>query len=267
HGNLTGKETLQRIAILQNTLLEDASAAHVKRIHMVQLPMQSRFVDKMELDHADSSISIYLQSDQRDRATRAQFALLRQLLSQPLYTELRTRRQLGYFVFTYSIDLIQVPSVVIALQSPDSSPAMLHQAVEEFLVDFEQQLLALDDSEFQRNVLAVISQVEEQDKQLRHRTNRYWGAITREDYRFDASPLFADALRGITRQQIAELYRQLFIDKENGRLVVYSAGHSQTHPSNALPEPFSAMTQVESIEQFKRDKTLLPPLSDVAGIE
>jgi len=94
HGNLTEKETL------------------------IKLPEKSGYSKKLDLNHSDSSIAIYRQGIDRNRGSRARYALLRQLISQPFYAELRTRQQLGYFVFTFSIDSIQVPSVVLALQSP-----------------------------------------------------------------------------------------------------------------------------------------------------
>ncbi len=261
HGNLTATQTLERVAILQK-LTNPAKAAAVDRIHMIQLPERQEYVDEMQLDHSDSALTLYLQSLERDRPSRARYALLRQLLSQPLFAELRTRQQLGYFVFTYSIDLIQVPSVVITLQSPAVGPGKLYEAVDRFLVDFENRLLNMTDEEFNKNVQSVVSSVEEQDTRLRQRTGRYWSAIVREDYRFDGSELFAAELKKITKTDMLALYKRLFIDKENGRLVVYSTG------ANANEEiPLPAMTPVVSIEQFKTDKVLLPPLSLVPDIE
>lgn len=264
HGNLTGKETLQRVDLLKNAFINQASTARVDRMKMVKVPENSNHLKKLDIDHNDSSISIYLQSTQRHRAIRARYALLRQLLSQPFYAELRTRQQLGYFVFTYSIDSIQVPSVVLALQSPSAGPAKMYLAVEQFLQNFEQQLIDMPEEEFQRNVQALVSQVEEQDNRLRERTNRYWSAIVREDFNFDASQLFADEVRLITRAQILALYRKLFIDATAGRIVVYSEGKTATDMAG---DTFPPMTTIESISAFKASKELLPPLSEVDGIE
>ena len=261
HGNLTAPQTLELVDILKR-LTKSASAATVDRIHMIQLPPGTGYVDELQLDHSDSAVSIYLQSLQRDRANRARYAVLRQLLSQPLYAELRTRQQLGYFVFTYSIDLIQVPSIVIALQSPAAGPGKLYAAVDEFLTNFETELVNMSEAEFTSNVQSVISNVEEEDTRLRQRTGRYWSAIVREDYRFDASALFAKELRKITKEDILAVYRKLFIDRENGRLVVFARGDN-TDNDTPLPE----MTPVPGIDAFKSDKSILPPLSDVPGVE
>lgn len=264
HGNLTGTETLALVEIIRRDLIRDARPAVAGKTQMVKLPEGARYHESMVLDHADSSISMYFQSLARDRASRARYAVLRQILSQPLYTELRTRQQLGYFVFTYSIDLIQVPSVVIALQSPSTGPGKLYAAVEKFLTDFETVLQNMSDEEFVRNVEAVLAQVEEQDNRLRRRTNRYWSAIIREDYRFDASVLFAEELRRISKQQIVDLYNQLFIKKQNGQLLVTAKGQALAPESDIKLPP---MQVIDSPAEFKSDKVRLPPLSDVPGVE
>ena len=264
HGNLTGTETLQRVKVLQTAFINDATPAHVSRARMIKLPENSQYIKKLEIDHSDSSISIYRQGIERHRASRARYALLRQLLSQPFYEELRTKQQLGYFVFTYSIDAIQVPSVVLALQSPAAGPAKMFNAVDAFLIDFEQTLINMSDAEFQRNIDALVSQVEERDNRLRERTNRYWAAIIREDYNFDASQLFADEVKLITKSDIQSLYRRLFIDNRNGQLVVYSEGSVAKDTSE---HTFPAMTEAGSINEFKADKELLLPLSEVDGVE
>lgn len=264
HGNLTAKETLQRVKVLQTAFTDDATAARVTRTRMIKLPEGAKYIKKLDLDHSDSSISIYSQSIERHRASRARYALLRQLLSQPFYEDLRTRQQLGYFVFTYSIDAIQVPSIVLALQSPAAGPAKMFNAVEIFLAGFEQSLIDMPDDEFQQNVDALVSQVEERDNRLQERTNRYWAAIVREDYNFDASQLFADEVKLITREEILALYQQLFIEQTNGQLVVYSQG---SVAKDTAEDTFPPMTEVTSINNFKADKDLLLPLSEVDGIE
>ncbi len=264
HGNLTGTETLDRVGILQNAFINDANSAHVDQIRMIKLPDRSRHIKKLDLNHNDSSISLYIQSTERHRASRARYALLRQLLSQPFYADLRTRQQLGYFVFTYSIDAIQVPSVVLALQSPSAGPAKMYNAVELFLADFEKQLTDMTAEDFQANVQALVTQVEERDDRLRERTNRYWSAIVREDYNFDASELFANEVRAVTKEQILTLYRKLFIDATAGRLLVYSEGKVAKDSSDDTLPPMQA---VKNINSFKEGKTLLLPLSEVDGIE
>ncbi len=267
HGNLTGKETLEHVEILRQSLTKQAQPASVKRIHMVELPAGNNYAHELSVNHADNAISVYMQSTQRDRATRARYAVLRQLLSQPAYNELRTTQQLGYFVFTYTIDLIQVPSVVIAIQSPATAPGALYTAIEQFLQDFETDLLAMSDDAFQANVQAVVARVEEPETRLSHRTSRYWSAIIREDYRFDASALFAEALRSVSKQDILDLYSKLFVEKENGRLVVYSNGTSKGSETDTIPNPLKSMQPIASLETFKKDKNLLPPLSEVPGVE
>lgn len=264
HGNLTDAETMQRVEVLEKAFIDKAKPANVKRTRMIKLSEKSRHIKRLDLDHSDSSISIYRQATERHRASRARYALLRQLLSQPFYEDLRTRQQLGYFVFTHSIDSIQVPSIVFALQSPATGPAKMLNAVEIFLADFEQKLIDMPDDEFQSNVDALVSKLEERDNRLQERTNRYWAAIIREDYNFDASQLFAEEAKLITRKDMLSLYRKLFIDKTNGQLIVYSEG---SVAKDTADDTFPPMAEVTSINNFKTGKKLLLPLSEVEGIE
>ncbi len=264
HGNVDEAETRKRVAVLEDAIISKAGVANVPRSLVVRLPEDSRFARKLKIKHNDSAVSVYVQGEERHRASRARFAMLRQMLSQPFYADLRTRQQLGYFVFTYSMDLMRVPSVILALQSPGAGPGTLSIAVEKFLKDFEKTLIDMPEAEFERHRRALIARVEEQEKRLSERTGLYWSTIVREEYIFDGPERFADELRDITRADIVALYRKLFIDASAGRLVVYSEGKIAKDES---PEFFESMSLVKSRSGFKKDKTLHPPLNEIDGFE
>ncbi len=264
HGNVNEAETLKRTAILKTAFVDDAEPADVLGSLVLRLPKEKRFQKKLDIEHNDSSIAVYVQASDRSRASRARYALLRQILSQPFYNDLRTKQQLGYFVFTYGIDIMQVPSVVLSLQSPSTGPARQLQAIEKFLVDFGKELEAMPDDEFERYRQALIAQVEEDHKRLGERTRSFWSAVVREDYIFDATLRFSEKLKQLTKDDIVELYRKLFIDANAGRIVVYNEGNTAQDQDSS---PFEDLEYIESISEFKRDKTRLLPLSKLSGIE
>jgi len=118
----------------------------------------------------------------------------------------------------------------------------------------QQTLANMTEEEFQRNVDALVSQVEERDNRLQERTNRYWAAIIREDYNFDASKLFADEVKLISRSDILALYRKLFVDNINGQLIVYSEG---SVAKDTADDTFPPLTEITGMKQFKANKDLL----------
>ncbi|OED42282.1 hypothetical protein AB833_06405 [Chromatiales bacterium (ex Bugula neritina AB1)] len=264
HGNISADETLKRTAILEHAFARDATPAQVTGSLVVKVPQTQQFVRQLDIDHPDSSIAVYWQGIERHRASRARFALLRQILTQPFYDDLRTRQQLGYFVFTYGIDIQQVPSIVLSLQSPSTGPGEQLAAIEEFLVRFEKTLLTMDSNEFERHREALIGQVEQTDKRLSERTARYWSALYREDYIFDATERFSAAVKTLTKKEIVTLYRTLFIEKTAGRIVSYNEGSAAT---DSTPARFPSYKAIARLSDFKNGKTLYQPLHKIDGVE
>lgn len=264
HGNIDKAETQKRVAILKAAFADKAQPASVLGSLVIRLPKNKRYVKKLDIDHNDSSIAMYVQATERNRASRARYALLRKMLSQPFYDDLRTKQQLGYFVFTYGIDILQVPSVVLSLQSPSTGPARQLLAIEKFLTDFDQELETMPADEFERYRQALIAQVDEEHKRLGERTQSYWNSVVREDYIFDATDRFSATLKEVTKQDIVNLYRRLFIGSNAGRIIVYNEGSAAGDDDSS---PFDELAQIGSIQDFKRDKTRLLPLNLLDGIE
>ncbi len=264
HGNITKDETLKRIAVIEQTLADDADPADVTGSLVVKLPQQKRFARNIDIDHPDSSVAVYWQGIDRKRDSRARFALLRQLLTQPFYDDLRTRQQLGYFVFTYNMDIMRVPSVVLSLQSPSTGPGEQLDAIELFLKNYEEILSAMPEEEFDRQRQALIGRVEKTDKRLRERTSRYWNAIIVEDYVFNATERFSAAVKAIKKEDIVSLYRQLFIDNTASRIVAYNEGSTATDSSSGSLDQYRHIT---GLATFKAGRPLHQPPHTIEEID
>ena len=70
------------------------NAVKVARPQLRKLPANQKLLTQFDVAHNDNAVTLYVQGDNKDIATRARFALINQMLSTPFYHELRTRQQL-----------------------------------------------------------------------------------------------------------------------------------------------------------------------------
>jgi len=219
HGNLTEASALNLARQVKAMVLDGRERTTVERSNIRQLPEgQTRAV--LDVAHQDTGYTLYLQGNDTSYEERARFRLLAQIVSSPLYEEIRTTRQLGYIVYATAFEMLETPALGLVVQSPEADAQAIDQAVQAFSADFEGQLAELDDNRLNREKQAVISQLLQQDRQLAEVSGRYWREIDRNNEDFDSREQLAEAIRKVTLEDLQQTYRKTLLNRERALMVV-----------------------------------------------
>ena len=143
-------------------------------------------VETTSLLHPDNALYWYYQSADSSIESVASSMLAAAVLEPGLFTELRTRQQLGYVVSTSFHPLFDWPGISVALQSPDHSALALGAAVDVYLASFIDGADGVDEARFMKHRAALAARLRETDNNLHRRTARFWRAMMLEqgfDYR------------------------------------------------------------------------------------
>ncbi|ETO22873.1 hypothetical protein RFI_14320 [Reticulomyxa filosa] len=100
--------------------------------------------------------------------------LLAHIESAPCFTQLRTKEQLGYIVWSFPNIFRGLISFRVVIQSVIAHPLKLDERIENFLHDFRNQLVSMDSQVFESNKKGIINNLLEKTKGIRQQLDRYW---------------------------------------------------------------------------------------------
>ena len=133
HGNVTAEDAKALGGVLERELLGTMHPAPVSHGRVVRLEPGARYRRWLASDHEDHALAVYRQAPGRGFAERAKIALLMQATANRFFHELRTEREIGYFVFATFMPVLDVPGLALVVQSPSNAPETLHRQVDAFL--------------------------------------------------------------------------------------------------------------------------------------
>ena len=220
HGNLSEEDAKRT----RKTLQEHLSLATVpfEESEPRELTQQERL--RLNVDHNDAAIAIYVQMSGTDYGARARTALLAETIRQNFFTELRTNQQLGYVVAARNRPQRQQPGMIFLIQSPVAGAPDLEKAISTFLSDQRAALQALSDEALDGFKAGLITKLTEKEKNLNQRSFRYWNDISLGDFSFRSQENIAEAVAALTREDLMASYQELVEHFEGERLVVYTPG-------------------------------------------
>ena len=209
HGDLTAEAASTLTQQVVTGLQPFNSTRDVPALTVTQLPENNVRIEALSVDHQDSAVIQYLQAPDAQTSTRAQTALLAEILSAPFYTELRTEKQLGYIVFATPIVLREQPGIALVVQSPNTDTDTIREHMDAFLVHAHERLQTLTKEELTQFKNSVIARVNEQENQLKQRTQRFWRDIDNDATSFDNRGRLTEALKQVSLADLNAALEQL----------------------------------------------------------
>ena len=254
HGNVTAPAAKALGKVLERGLLASMHPVRVPRARVVRLDPGTRYARQLASDHEDHALAVYLQGRGRGFPEQAKVALLAQAMGNRFFHELRTEREIGYTVFASLMSLLDVPGLALVVQSPSTPPEAIHRHVDAFLGRFGAALREMPRAVFERHRTTLEGALLEADTRLDERTARYWNDLSREHYTFDRRERLAEAVRAVTRDELAETYRDLVTASESARHVVVavSAGERPVPGQAASGQAFGGAETMIDPDAFKR---------------
>ena len=229
HGDLLEEEVQQIAGLLDKEITPNSMPSRETRRKLVSIHNRGSLYYQCQIEHHDSALLVYYQSQYREAYSIACFVLANHMMSSPFFHDLRTQQQLGYVVGTGNLPLNRHPGLVFYVQSPVMGPDGLLAAIELFIDAFHMQLMEMSERVWLDNLEGLISQLDEADINLRARSQRFWASIGSRDFTFRQREQVIAELRKIKRAEFIRFLRTLRSSRAD-RLVLYSTGmeHQQS---------------------------------------
>lgn len=244
HGNRSREQATAMAQTVKEQLQPGTTAWQASPATVVSLPSGKPLTRNLDTEHHDSTALLYLQGPDESLETRAATALINEIIATPFYTSLRTEKQFGYIVSSNFMPLQERSGLALVVQSPNTDPIQLNAEYQQFLQRMRDEIASLSDDELERYRQSLLSRINQQDNDLRSRSDRFWREIDRGNYAFD------------TREQLSEITRQLDrADLLTGmdallqrQLLVRSFGNGIKHEIQAEARRDNA-SQLEALKQ------------------
>ena len=247
HGNVTPKGAASLARTLDVGLLSKVQVEEVPRGQVVKLRPGDYLGHVLPVPHNDGALVLYFQGQRQQYQDRAAHALVAQILSAPFYTDLRTRKQLGYVVFASSMPMMQVPGLAFVVQSPNTDTLELRQHADAFLVRATQTLRRLAQVEFERFRQSLVERLLEPDKTLSARSNRYWREIDRNPGQFDEQVKLAAAVRSLTLETVLAAFQRTVLAPARARVEVHAVPAPQVGATRAALAEVELLSSVADL--------------------
>jgi len=225
--------------------------------------------------HKSSCLENYYQTGLQDSRKNMLLELFSQIINEGCYSQLRTKEQLGYIVFSGVRRSNGAQGFRIIVQS-DRHPAFLDSRVESFIEGLEESLEALSQEEFQAHVDALATKRLEKPKKLSVRNGRYWSEILSQHFNFERDKVEVNELRKLTLEDVKTFYKDNIAPSDTRRKLscyVVSVGEGgagnveSEEMKNGVTEETKEPRQITDITAFKSSLPLLPLTPPYQSIE
>jgi len=216
-----------QVSAMLSRLIPDTPAAALPDLRVLKLAAGESLQYEVDVPHDDSVVAWYLQGEASEWRDRGATALTAQVIKSGFFQQLRTEQQLGYVASAFDWPQLEVPGLVLLIQSPVADAAKVAQAMDTFMKSVP---AALDEQQFARHKAALLSDILRPDKNLWERADFYWQSIATKQVDFDGREQMADAVRSFNLEQWLAYYQRVFIEQAHS-LQVVAPGRWQTLPA------------------------------------
>ncbi|MEH6590784.1 MAG: insulinase family protein [Halioglobus sp.] len=208
---------VEQVSELVMQVLPAGPAPEVPGLKVLKIAPGEQLQYVVDIPHDDSVVAWYLQGAGDGWDDRAATVLAAQIMKSGFFQQLRTEQQLGYVVSAFAWPQLEVPGLVMLIQSPTASSKDVAQAMATFLGSVE---ASLSEEQFARHKQALISDILRPHKNIGARASFYWQSIASKQYDFDGRDALATAVEGFTLESWSNYFRQTFIAQPHALQVV-----------------------------------------------
>ena len=247
HGNWSEEKVRESIRFL------------LDKIKSKTLPPEERFEQVVEvLDSGESilfsrkvldnnnSIIYGLQAGEKSFELSARLSMVASILESDFYTQMRTRQQLGYIVWSYNQMLEERLFLKFIIQSANHSPFELARRIEAWMAGSRALFENLSDEEFMRHQASLIVSLSKEGESIGEVASDLFYLATEEKGDFRYKKKLIKAVESLTKNDVFSLARSLLHDVKTPRLAVLirSSNNDESIPPGVLTE----------VKQFKKRK-------------
>ncbi|XP_053988603.1 insulin-degrading enzyme [Hylaeus volcanicus] len=279
HGNVIMSEALETAKLIESKLTSAIPQIIPLLSRQLILYREIRLEDGchflFEVDnnlHKNSCTGVYYQTGLQSTQSSMLLDLLAQILSEPCFTTLRTKEQLGYIVFSGVQRTNAAEGLRIIVQS-DRHPKYVEQRIDAFLESMIHHVTNMSEEEFSRHKESLAMKRLQEPKMLNTLSVIFWNEISSQQYNFDRKNIEVAYLRTITREQLLKFYKEMLQSDIQHKLSVHvislvedsESAEKDVIKTDEDTQPDDAINAVEckkitDIMAFKISQSLYPLL-------
>jgi len=176
-----------RVAKLEGGLLP-AESTLAPRVLMATEPLELRMKNPVLGDSNHVTLTSY-QYGVADLPERVRLLLLGKMIADPVYDALRTKKQLGYVVFGFIAEQVNVLDLRVLVQGGKEMPDVVDAEIEKVLDEFGAKLKSMGQKEFLTWKTALRSELHRQPQNMGQEADRYWAQIVNDAHCFNRREL------------------------------------------------------------------------------
>ncbi|MFM2479572.1 insulinase family protein [Celerinatantimonas sp. MCCC 1A17872] len=245
YGSWSKKQAQAIGQYIRRTLVDGNEPANETPRELINLEGLKTLNYRHRCQHNDSALLMYFQSPIASAKQTALFSLCNQLMSSIFFYELRTQQQLGYIVGNGNLPLNRHAGILFYIQSPNSAPQSLLDAIDEFIDHFPKVLNELSDEQWSEAKHGLAGQILEKESNMRTRARRFWVSIANKDMHFNQREIVVEELMQLTREELMQFAMELK-NATRDRLILFACG--EHHPCQAT---LSDAQNIGPVEQFQ----------------
>jgi insulysin len=189
HGNIDKADALEMTSLLTSTIEpRPLCPGQFESLRGLILPENANFVYSHKLadpQNVNNCTAYFVHvGDVADRALWARALLLQQMTDEAVFSQLRTKEQLGYTVFS-GIQLSPTRVGYRILVQGERSTEFMDSRIDEFLLGFSTVVKEMSEEEFEGHKRSLVNKQLEKHKNLREESQWLWNQIGSEYYDFD----------------------------------------------------------------------------------
>ncbi|KAI9770841.1 MAG: Insulinase (Peptidase M16) [Geoglossum umbratile] len=210
HGNISKADVLKMTSLLISTTdPRPLRPGQFEYRRGLVLPENANFVYPQTLvdpQNLNNCTAYFVHvGDSSDRMLWTQTLLLQQMTDEAVFSQLRTKEQLGYTVFSGTQTSPTRVGYRILVQG-ERSTEFMESRIEEFLRGFNDVLKAMSEEEFEGHKRSLVNKQLEKHKNLGEESQWLWGQIDSEYYDFDQVELDVAQVKLLTKSNLLDFY-------------------------------------------------------------
>ena len=237
HGNWTDEQAKESVSVLLSSLNSQSLPKSERYEQMVEvLSPGERIQFSKEVEDNNNSLSYTIQVGEKDLPLMAKVSILASIVENDFYTQMRTNQQLGYIVWSFQQRTEKRMFFRFLIQSSTHGPFEMSKRVRLWLKTTEKIFADLSDEEFEKHRQAKIIALEKEGDSIGAVVGDLYSLATDEEGDFQFKKKLIQAIKDLSKNEIIEKARELFLDPQTPRLEVLmrAKGSKERIPASAI---------------------------------
>jgi insulysin len=239
YGNWTDDKVSESIRVLLDETQSKPLPKEERYEEVVAVldPAEKILFSRKILDN-NNSLAYGLQIGEKSMERQAQAMLLAAIVESDFYTEMRTKQQLGYIVWSFQQSVEDRMFLRFIIQSANHDSFELKRRVDAWLQRTEDLLGKLTDEEFERFRASRIVSLEKKGESIGEVLGDIYYLATEEEGDFDYKKKLVAAVKKVTKEEVLKAGRKWLLDSNTPRLVLLmrSKDNGETLPEGVITE-------------------------------